>query len=334
MTRRRGAQCTEAERRRSSHGLWICVAGLSLSLSMAPVEDTRRRRATLHSSDSTLHTTRAPRLNALFRHRHLPVYSNLLPRRPRTALGLVLPPLVPLLPASAASPLAAVSHMGIHKGHCLCGRVQLEIDDSVLPLFSLYCHCKDCTRWQGGAVVTETLFPLSGTGPGALSPVKIVAGSELLRTYSHKGQVQRQWCEACGSHLLGVSPHTGVVAVYPGTFRGSQLAYTPTMVISSTRTGHCGQRQSAVLADLSSSRVCTLCGSTSTTRVACWLSLIACTSGRTSRRNSEGRDRSAQPRSPQRTMRALQARRCRDIARRDAPSHACDVMPCAVSGRK
>ena len=208
--------------------------------------------------------------------------------------------------------------MGVHKGQCLCGKVKLEIDDTVQPLFSLYCHCKDCTRWQGGAVVTEVMFPMSGKGPDAVSPVKVVEGAEALRTYSHAGQVQRQWCDACGSHLIGLSPHAGAVAVFPGTFRGSQLSYAPTMVRSTDDGG--GEALRVPLLCLTSyprARACVRC-STSTTRATCWSSLTPFTSGRTSPKSSEAQERWRTPHT--------QPRSCR---RR--PPRTPNVLLCALS---
>jgi hypothetical protein len=47
----------------------------------------------------------------------------------------------------------------MQKGHCLCGDVQYEFDETKVG-FGLHCHCKDCQRVTGSGKATVILFPL------------------------------------------------------------------------------------------------------------------------------------------------------------------------------
>ena len=46
----------------------------------------------------------------------------------------------------------------MQKGHCLCGNVQYEFDETQVGL-GLHCHCKDCQRVTGSGKATVIMFP-------------------------------------------------------------------------------------------------------------------------------------------------------------------------------
>ncbi|MEL0162990.1 MAG: hypothetical protein VW842_08950, partial [Halieaceae bacterium] len=43
--------------------------------------------------------------------------------------------------------------VSMQKGHCLCGNVQYEFDETQVG-FGLHCHCKDCQRVTGSGKAT------------------------------------------------------------------------------------------------------------------------------------------------------------------------------------
>ena len=45
----------------------------------------------------------------------------------------------------------------MQKGHCLCGNVQYEFDETQVG-FGLHCHCIDCQRVTGSGKATVICF--------------------------------------------------------------------------------------------------------------------------------------------------------------------------------
>jgi hypothetical protein len=79
------------------------------------------------------------------------------------------------------------------QGSCLCGGVRFEIDGEFEP--RSYCHCMSCKRLSGGAATANARVRSDA--------VRIVAGGELLRTYTPEGGSAKTFCSACGSNLFG-----------------------------------------------------------------------------------------------------------------------------------
>jgi hypothetical protein len=78
-----------------------------------------------------------------------------------------------------------------HKGSCLCGNVQYEIDGD-LGDFG-YCHCRSCRK-------------ASGTAHAANAPVKraafrLLGGSDTLREFESSPGKLRVFCSRCGSPI-------------------------------------------------------------------------------------------------------------------------------------
>jgi hypothetical protein len=76
------------------------------------------------------------------------------------------------------------------KGHCLCGRVRVEVDGTGTP--PTVCHCGMCRRWHG-ALGAYTSAPL-GTWR--------VQGSEHVRWFGSSPNAERGFCDVCGSKLF------------------------------------------------------------------------------------------------------------------------------------
>jgi hypothetical protein len=61
----------------------------------------------------------------------------------------------------------------VHKGSCLCGRIQYEIDGE-LGDFG-YCHCRSCRKASGSAHAANA--------PADRATFRLVGGADTLREY-------------------------------------------------------------------------------------------------------------------------------------------------------
>jgi hypothetical protein len=86
------------------------------------------------------------------------------------------------------------------KIQCLCGEVKLTLLGE--PLFSVYCHCRDCQLVHGGAYLPAAMYPIGKT--------EITAGTPLrwkLRTTT------RATCPKCGTRLFAEPPDFGIRSI-------------------------------------------------------------------------------------------------------------------------
>jgi len=81
----------------------------------------------------------------------------------------------------------------MHKGSCLCGAVEYEIDGALGPI--VYCHCSRCRKATGSA--------FTAVSPVASSDFRIVKGEEHLYSYRHNNGFIRDFCGTCGSPIIG-----------------------------------------------------------------------------------------------------------------------------------
>ena len=77
--------------------------------------------------------------------------------------------------------------MTVHKGHCRCGSVSMQVNAD--PNFSVYCHCDDCRRASGAPVLASVGFPKES--------VEWKSDETLARHVS--GTATRLFCNKCGS---------------------------------------------------------------------------------------------------------------------------------------
>jgi hypothetical protein len=80
----------------------------------------------------------------------------------------------------------------IHKGSCLCGKVQYEIHGEIKNV--LNCHCPMCRKAHGAAFRTR----------GAVSPkdFKWISGKDQVQYYNSSPGQNRSFCKTCGSTLI------------------------------------------------------------------------------------------------------------------------------------
>ena len=81
----------------------------------------------------------------------------------------------------------------MHKGSCLCGAIEYEINGSLGPIVT--CHCSRCRKASGSA--------FNVMSPVAAADFRIVKGEESLREYRNSAGVSRMFCGTCGSPLIG-----------------------------------------------------------------------------------------------------------------------------------
>ena len=82
----------------------------------------------------------------------------------------------------------------MQKGHCLCGSVQYEFDETQAAM-KLHCHCKDCQRVTGSGKATVIMFPQDAVN---------IEGE--YKTFASRGfdgsHVNRGFCPTCGSQMF------------------------------------------------------------------------------------------------------------------------------------
>jgi hypothetical protein len=91
-------------------------------------------------------------------------------------------------------------------GRCLCGGVRFEVRGA--PLSAGYCHCTRCQRRTGTAASAQARI-----GDDQLT---IVAGDELVASWTPEGGFAKCFCRRCGSALFSHSPDRAHWAVRLG----------------------------------------------------------------------------------------------------------------------
>ena len=94
-----------------------------------------------------------------------------------------------------------------YTGQCFCGAVTIEVTGD--PEGAGYCHCKTCRSWSAGPVNAFTLWKTDA--------VIVTKGEDQIGEYNQHENTYRQWCKACGGHLLSRHPQWGLVDVFAAT---------------------------------------------------------------------------------------------------------------------
>jgi hypothetical protein len=94
-----------------------------------------------------------------------------------------------------------------YKGQCYCGAVEIAVSGD--PEGAGYCHCKACRSWSAGPVNAFTLWKDE--------VVEVTRGEDQLGEFHKHERSYRQWCTACGGHVLTRHPEWGLVDVYAAT---------------------------------------------------------------------------------------------------------------------
>ena len=124
-------------------------------------------------------------------------------------------------------------------GGCLCGAIRYEL--KAQPLFSGFCHCRDCQRSTGTGHCCYMIFgradvTMSGAGRGY--ETRAANGNPSIRYF----------CETCGSQVYGSGPPDDPrLSIYAGTLDDPSV-FQPTDAIF-TRSRHEWDRSALVLGE-------------------------------------------------------------------------------------
>jgi hypothetical protein len=100
-----------------------------------------------------------------------------------------------------------MSNEATYKGTCFCGAVEVTVSGE--PAGMGYCHCNSCRKWSAGPVNAFTLWPAA--------KVRVTKGEANLGKFNKTPKSGRQWCKACGGHVMTDHPAWGLVDVYAAT---------------------------------------------------------------------------------------------------------------------
>ena len=76
-------------------------------------------------------------------------------------------------------------------GCCLCGAIQFEISSPIESVGN--CHCSRCRKTHG--------TPFSTYAQTANEGLQITAGADRVRRYRSSTEVERTFCDTCGSNF-------------------------------------------------------------------------------------------------------------------------------------
>ena len=107
-----------------------------------------------------------------------------------------------------------------YHGSCFCGAVTLEVSGA--PVAMGYCHCVSCRTWSGGPVNAFTLWRSEA--------VTVESGADRIATYQKSAFSQRQYCKACGGHVMTRHPTVGLVDVFASTIPA--LPFAPSVHVN------------------------------------------------------------------------------------------------------
>ncbi|ASY57672.1 MULTISPECIES: GFA family protein [Sinorhizobium] len=123
------------------------------------------------------------------------------------------------------------------KGGCLCGAVRYEAKGP--PIYSGFCHCRDCQRATGTGHCCYMIF--------SRADVEFTGELKPYSKFAENGNVTlRHFCVTCGSQIFGSGPlEDDRWTVYAGTLDDPSL-FTPTDAVF-TRSRQAWDRLAIVL---------------------------------------------------------------------------------------
>ena len=108
-------------------------------------------------------------------------------------------------------------HAATYKAGCFCGAVELEVTGE--PVFSGYCHCRDCQAWSAAPINAFSLWKSDG--------VRITRGEADIGTFHKTENSYRKFCKVCGGHLMTEHPRMRLIDVYANLLQG--FTHEPTL---------------------------------------------------------------------------------------------------------
>lgn len=109
-------------------------------------------------------------------------------------------------------------------GACFCGAVEVEVSGQ--PAAMGYCHCRSCRSWSASPVNAFILWKPE--------QVKVTKGADQIGTYHKTATSHRQFCRACGGHIMTNHPTFGLIDVYSATL--PDFPFTPQLHVNYAET--------------------------------------------------------------------------------------------------
>lgn len=109
-------------------------------------------------------------------------------------------------------------------GACFCGAVEVEVSGQ--PAAMGYCHCRSCRSWSASPVNAFILWKPE--------QVKVTKGADQIGTYHKTVTSHRQFCRACGGHIMTNHPTFGLIDVYSATL--PDFPFTPQLHVNYAET--------------------------------------------------------------------------------------------------
>jgi hypothetical protein len=91
-----------------------------------------------------------------------------------------------------------------YTGRCFCASVEIKATGK--PEAMGYCHCSSCRAWAAAPVNAFTLWKPEN--------VEVTQGKENIGVFHKTDNSFRQFCRACGGHLMTMHPPFNLVDVY------------------------------------------------------------------------------------------------------------------------
>ncbi len=107
-----------------------------------------------------------------------------------------------------------------YSGACFCGAVEVKVTGQ--PEAMGYCHCESCRSWSASPVNAFTLWKPES--------VQVTKGADQIGTYNKTDMSYRQFCRACGGHLMTKHPPLDLVDVFAATI--PELAFAPQLHVN------------------------------------------------------------------------------------------------------
>ena len=98
------------------------------------------------------------------------------------------------------------------RGHCLCGRVEFEIDGSAFKLYQ--CHCSLCRKQGGSSSNTATIVHSEA--------FRWLSGNEQISSWVKDSGFRSDFCSTCGSPVPNRLRDTTYVWIPAGLLEGSE----------------------------------------------------------------------------------------------------------------
>lgn len=114
--------------------------------------------------------------------------------------------------------------MTTHTGKCFCGAVEIEVKGA--PVAMGYCHCSSCRSWSAAPVNAFTLWKPED--------VTVKKGAASIGRFMKTPVSGRQYCKACGGHIMTDHPPLGLVDVYAATL--PTLTFSPAVHVNYAET--------------------------------------------------------------------------------------------------